>query len=178
MSGTLTQDITVGYRGLFRSRYELMRNDDHILSMVFSAVCVEWEIGELYKKWFQIKTWDADQEISIEAIEALLRKHGNIYERIRKTGSLLYPQGFEKFVRNSSDLKNVVEQGIPNVSIDSLLNDFVENLFGPRNKILHSAYDGYTKSDAIKSYNIAKLGLLILNTMDKERIDAFRNQTI
>jgi hypothetical protein len=178
LSGPLGQDITVGYRGLFRSQYELMRNDDHILSMVFSAACVEWEICELYKKWLQIETWEADQEISIEAIEALLRKHSKIYDKIRKTGVLLYSQGFEKFVRNSGDLKNIVERGFPSLSIDSLLKDFVENLFWPRNRILHFAYDGYAKNDAIKSYNIAQLGLLILNTMDKNRIDTFGNQSI
>lgn len=178
LSGPLDQDITVGYRGLFRSRHELMQNDDHLLSMVFSAASVEWELVRLYKKWLQIDTLKVGQEISIEAIEALLKKNSKIYDKIKKTGSLLYPQGFEKFVCDSSELKNIVEQGFPSLSLDSLIKDFEENLFWPRNSILHSAYDGYTRNDAIKSYNIAQLGLLILNTMDKNRIETYCHHAI
>ncbi len=173
LSGPLGQDITVGYKGLFRSRHELMQNDDHLLSMVFSAASMEWELVRLYKKWLQIDTLEAGQEISIEAIEALLRKNSKIYDKIKRTGSLLYPQGFEKFVWDSSELKNIVEQRFPSLSLDSLIKDFEENLFWPRNSILHSAYDGYTRNDAIKSYNLAQLGLLILNTMDKSRIETY-----
>jgi hypothetical protein len=68
-------------------------------------------------------------------------------------------------------LKNIVDQGFPGLSADSLIKDFEENLFWPRNSILHVAYDGYTRNDAIKSYNLAQLGLLILDTMDKNRIE-------
>jgi len=170
LSGSLGVGITVGYKGLYRSRYELMQNDDPILSMVFSATALEWELVRLRRKWLEINALDEGQDISIEEIEKSLRRHLKIYDKIKKTGKLLYPQGFEKFVCDSSELKNVVQQGFPSLSLDSLIKDFEENLFWPRNRILHFSYDGYAKDDAIKSYNIAQLGLLILNTMDKNNI--------
>jgi len=78
-------------------------------------------------------------------IEKSLRRHLKIYDKIKKTGKLLYPQGFEKFVCDSSELKNVVQQGFPSISLDSLIKDFEENLFWPRNRILHFSYDGTQK---------------------------------
>lgn len=172
LSGSLGADITVGHRGLYRSRYELMQNNDHILSMVFSATALEWELVRLYRKWHEINALEEGQDISIEEIETELRKNNKIYDKIKKTGKLLYPQGFEIFVCDSSELKNIVEQGFPSLSLNSLINDFERVLFRPRNRILHFSYDGYSKEDAIKSYNIAQLGILILNTMDKNKIEA------
>ena len=170
LSGILGTDITVGYRGLYRSRYELILNNDYILSIVFSATALEWELVRLHRKWLEINALEEGKYISIEEIEATLRKNTKIYDKIKKTGKLLYPQGFEKFVYDSSELKNMVQQGFSSLSLDSLIKDFEENLFWPRNRILHFAYDGYSKDDAIKAYNIAQLGLLILNTMDKYKI--------
>ena len=135
--------------------------------MVFSAMAVEWELVRLYRKWHVINALEEGQDITIEEVEASLRKNIKIYDKIKKTGKLLYPQGFEKFVCDSSELKNIVEQGFPNLSLNSLIKDFEKNLFRPRNRILHFSYDGYSKEDAAKSYNIAQLGVLILNTMDK-----------
>jgi hypothetical protein len=170
LSGYLSVDITVGYKMLIRSHYELMQNDDHLLSMVFSATALEWELVSLYKRWYEIGALEEGKEISVDEIETLLRKSNKIYDKIQRTGKVIYPQGIERFVRDSSELKNIVQQGFPSLSLDSLIKDFEKNLFWPRNRILHSAYDGYSKSDAFKSYNIAQLGLLILNTMDKSRI--------
>jgi len=170
LSGSLGADITVGYKGLYRSRYELTQNDDHILSMVFPATALEWELVRLHRKWVEINALDEGEDNTLEEIEESLRKNIKIYDKIKKTGKLLYPEGFEKFVCESDELRNTVQKGFPSLSLDSLIKDFEENLFWPRNRILHFSYNDYSKDVAIKSYNIAQLGLLILNTMDKNKI--------
>lgn len=167
LSGSLSTDITIGFKGLYKSRYELIENDDHLLSMVLSATALEWEIMRLHNKWMEINVLEREQDISPNKLEELLRKHRNIYDKIKKTGKLLYPQGFESFVSETDELKMTIQQGFPSLSLNSLIKDFEENLFWPRNRILHFAYDSYSRNDAIKSYNIARLGLIILNSMDK-----------
>jgi len=169
IAGSLGSDITIGFKGLYRSHYELMENDDHLLSMVFSAAALEWEIVRLHNKWMEINSLELGQYISTDELEKLLIKHRNIYTKINKTEKLLCPQGFESFISETDDIKMTIQQGFPSLGLDCLIKDLKENLFWPRNRILHFAYDGYSKSDAIKSYNFAKLGLTILNSMDKHK---------
>ena len=73
------------------------------------------------------------------------RKHRNIFERIKETGRLLHPKGFEKYVAESKELRTTVEMGFPGLSIDSLIQDIQENLFLPRNRILHFSYMDYKR---------------------------------
>lgn len=169
LSGSLSSDITTGFKGLYRSEYELLKNEDYILSMVFSAIALEWELVRLHNKWVHINTLDENRDISTEELEEMWRKHRNIFERIKETGRLLHPKGFEKYVAESKELRSTVEMGFPSLSIDSLIKDVHEKLFLPRNRILHFSYMDYEREDSIKSYNIAHLGLVILNSMDKNR---------
>lgn len=170
LTGYIGPDITVGFKALSRSRYELMDNKDHILSMVLSAAALEWEVARLYKKWMYIDALSENRdEFTQEEIEDLFRKNRTIFEKMQKTGRLLHPTGFEKYVAESEELRGTIEEGFPSLKLDTLLKDIQIHLFWPRNRILHFAFTGYSHEDAIKSYNIARLGLVILNSMDEYR---------
>ena len=162
-------DINVGDKGLCRSYYELMENNDHILSMVFSATALEWDIARLHNKWTEINALDAGKEMSTEELENILRSHRTIYDKLEKTGKLLYSQGFEKYVEKTEEFKDTIGKGFPSLSLDNLIKDFQKKLFWPRNRILHLANTDYERQDAEKSYNIASLGITILNSMDEHR---------
>jgi len=168
-SGVLGSEITIGYKGLYKSYYEFKENNDHILSMVFSATALEWEIVRLHNKWTQINALDTGKDISTEKLEDIMRKYRTIYDKLKETGKLLYPHGFEKYVEIAEDFKDTIDKGFPELILDTLIKDFQEKLFWPRNRILHFAFTDYEKQNAITSYNIAKLGIVILNSMDKYR---------
>lgn len=168
LSGYL-EDMTVGSKGLCRSYYELMENNDHILSMVFSATALEWEIVSLHNKWTEINALEAGKDISTEELESILRRYRTIYDKLKETGKLLYPHGFEKYVEITKDLKDTIDKGFPSLSLDTLIKDFQEKLFWPRNSILHFANTNFKRQDAITSYKIAELGIVILNSMDENR---------
>jgi hypothetical protein len=169
LSGSLSTDITTGFKGLYRSEYELLINEDHILSMVLSAIALEWELVRLHHKWVHIDALEENEDVSNAELDEIWHKHRNIFTRIKETGRLLHPEGFEKYVSESKELRTTVKSGFPSLSIESLITDIHKNLFLPRNRILHYSCVGYKREDSIKSYNIAHLGIVILNSMDKYR---------
>lgn len=172
-SGFLASDITVGFRALYRSQYELVETEDHILSMVFSATAVEWDLYRLFQKWMGISAMESGYQVSDETLDEMFRKHKTIFNKFKETGKLMYPQGFEKFVRLSPEFRDTVEKGFPSLQIESLIDDIREMLFEPRNRILHAACIEYDEKAAWRSYNIAHLTLLVLQGMDKYRIDSY-----
>ena len=169
MSGPLDSSVTIGFKGLYRSEYELNKNKDYMLSILFSAFAFEWEISHLYKKWIQIDSLDRGEFLSSEKIEVALTKHQKIYDRIKLTGLLLHPQGFDGYARHDHEIYKTINNSFPSLSIETLIKDFEKNLFWPRNKILHDGMTDYDKNNAIKAYNIAYLGLVVLRSMDKYR---------
>ena len=168
MSGALNASLTIGFRGLYRSEYELNRRNDHILSIVFSALAFEWEITRLHKKWIRIEALKQGEFLTADKLEAALKKYRTIYEKIRVAGDLLHPDGFEKFAKHDHELSRAVMR-FPSLSFDSLIKDFGKVLFEPRNRILHNGIADYEKRDAIRAYNVSYLGMVILRSMDDYR---------
>ncbi len=167
ISGSL--DITPGFKALYRSEYELLHNQDYSLSIVFSATAVEWELVSLHNKWMYITELEKGKDISTSELEEIWIKHRNVFDRLKETGKLLHPDGFVKYVANSKEFHSAIVTGFPSLNIESLISDIHKNLFSPRNKILHYAYDSYNRDDSIRSYNIAMLSLKILYSMDMQR---------
>ena len=167
-SGSIAPSITVGYKGLYRSEYECNNTHDYSLSMVFSAMAFEWELTRLIKKWKSIESLETGEYKPSEKIEEEIRKLKTIYDKTKATGKLLYPKGFENYVKQDVELRTRLKN-FPSLKLETLISDFQRNLFWPRNRIVHYGYDGYGREDAIKSYNIAYLGLVILNSMDNYR---------
>jgi len=169
LSGAIDPSVTVGFRGLYRSEYELNKSDDHILSIVLSAIAFEWEIAHLHNKWIHIDALDQGEFLTSEMLKISLKKYRTIFDKIRATGNLLHPEGFEKFAQHDHELYETINKSFPSLSFNSLIKDFEKKLFWPRNMILHNGDTNYNREDAIKSYNISYLGMVILKNMDNYR---------
>ena len=162
-------NVTVGYRILERSYYERAERTDYPLSIVFSATAFECELTRLHFKWSEIDAAIKGTEVSDEQLEELLRKHRTIDVKIEEVCKLMDPRGFRQFVIDSPELSDIVKNGFPSLRLDHLTKDFQKKLFWPRNRILHLADTSFSKDDAIRCYNIATLGLMILDEMDEHR---------
>ena len=165
-SGSIS-DITVGYRALYRSEYELLKNNDYSLSIVFSAAAFEWELRSLHNKWLNIEYLSEGKEISDKELDDIFRKNSRIVDKITAAGKMLYPEGVERFVTDRDELKKIIEEGYPSLTINDFINSIKEQLFWPRNRIIHSFYSEYDRPTAIKCYNVARLGLFITHSMDQ-----------
>lgn len=160
-------NVTTGYKLLWRSQYELKEKKDYNLSIVFSATAVECELSRLFFKWDFI---GRDEDISNAELEEQLRRYKTINIKIKEIAKLMDSRGFTRFVKETDDLRGMIVAGFPSLNIDSLPSSFQEKLFWPRNRILHLGDSRYDKEDAaIRCFNIATLGLKILEVMDRKK---------
>ena len=169
LSGVLDLNFTPGFLGLLRSEYELLVAKDYDLSIVMSATAFEWQMVFLHNKWAHIDAYSDGRDVSLQELESLWKSHRNIFDKLRATGTLLYPEGFEAFVRNTQEFHLAVSTGFPSLSIDDLSTTMHRHLFVPRNRIIHFGQSGFTEEEAVRSYNIARLGVLVLHSMDISR---------
>ena len=167
-SGAIDPSVTIGHRGIYRSEFEYNNTHDYCLSIVFAAMAFEWELTRLFRKWTSIESLGSGEYLSPEQIEQRLIKHRSIYDKVKTTGKLLYPEGLDKYIKIDRELHQTLE-GFPSLSLENFIVDFQENLFWPRNRIIHSGFDEYNREDAKKCYNIARLGITILSSMDQYR---------
>lgn len=158
--------VTTGFKLLWRSKYELKEKKDYSLSIVFSAAAFECELSRLYFKWNYI---GRDEDISDADLEEQLRRHKTIKVKIEEVAKLMDSRGFTQFVKETDDLRETIVEGFPSLNIDSLASSFQEHLFWPRNRILHLDDSKYREDDAVRSINIALLGLRILEVMDRNK---------
>ena len=159
-------NVTTGYKLLRRSQYELTEKKDYNLSIVFSAMAVECELSRLYFKWNYI---GRDKDISDEELEEQLRRYKTINTKIEEIAKLMDSRGFTRFVKETDDLRETIVAGFPSLNIDSLSSSFQEKLFWPRNRILHLGDSKHGKEDAIRCFNMATIGLSILEVMDRKK---------
>lgn len=168
-SGFFGNDVTVGYKILFRSRYELIEAEDYPLSIVFSATAFECELARLYFKWSDITALQSGKRVSDGELEEVLRKYKSIDVRVEEVCKLMDPLGFQEFVESSTELRQTVTGGFPSLHLNSFTSDFQQKLFWPRNRILHLADTSFKKADAVRCFNIATLGLRILEELDEKK---------
>lgn len=161
-SYSLGSEFTIGQRILERSTYEFLINEDYNLSIVFSATAFECELSNLYFKWSSIGNNISDQEL-----EKSLKKLRNIKNKIQEVGKLMFSEGFEKFIQSNCEILKNIENDFPSLDKNKLTESFQQQLFRPRNRVLHLGFSGYTKDDAKRCFNIATLGLQIFDKMDK-----------
>ena len=76
------------------------------------------------------------------------------------------PRGFTQFANETDGLRRMIEQGFPSLKVNCLSKSFQEKLCWPRNRILHLGDSRYAQEDANRCFNIAALGLRILEIMD------------
>ena len=167
--GSLDGTVTIGDKLLWRSEYEFSNNKDYPLSIVFAAASVDCELSRLFFKWSLMEGLESEFDISDEELEKELRSLGNIKSKIDKVSQLLAPKGFTQFVLDSPELKEMIESCFPTLDVNNLSKSFQEKLFWPRNRILHLGASDYGEEEATSCFNIAKLGLEILENLDKKR---------
>jgi hypothetical protein len=172
-SGIFGNDVTVGYKILFRSRYELIETEDYPLSIVFSAAAFECELSRLHFKWSDIAASQTGKQVTDGELEELLRKYRSVDVKIEEVCKLMDPLGFQDFVKSSTELRQTVTEGFPSLHLNSLTSDFQQKLFWPRNRVLHLADTSFKKADGVRCFNIATLGLRILEELDKKKRNAF-----
>lgn len=162
-------NVTIGYKLLWRSQYELKEKKDYNLTIVFSAMAVECELSRLFFKWNFI---GRDEDISNAELEEQLRHYKTINIKIEEIAKLMDSRGITQFVKETDDLREMIVSGFPSLYIDSLPISFQKNLFWPRNRILHLGDYRYAKEEAaIRCLNIAALGLKILEVMDRKKLE-------
>lgn len=167
----LDLEFTVGYKLLARSNYEYYTRRDNSMSIILSAMAFECELTWLFDKWMGIKAVIEDtKQPDKETIEEMLRKFGNIRDKIEQVGRFLHPRGLDDFAASSRDL-TLAQTGFPSLHLGSLAQDFQETLFWPRNRILHAGYTGYGETDSAKCYSIANFGLMLLRDLDRAKRD-------
>lgn len=165
-------NVTVGWKILSRSNYELLQQKDYPLSIVFSATAFECELTRLHFKWHEIGAIGSDIDVSDEDLESLLRKYRTIDIKIEKVSKLMDPRGFACFVNGSPEFCKIVNEGFPSLSLSDITKDFQKTLFWPRNRVLHLADTSFSCDDAKRCFHIATLGQSILKDMDMKRRSA------
>ncbi len=165
LSYCFSNDITIGFKILEKSRYEYRKNEDYNLSIVYAAMAFDCELSRLYLKWKNL-----DSKISDGDIEKKLTKW-NITKKINEVSQSMVSSSFECFVSNHTDFLDTIKKGYPSLELNNLVKSIQEKLFWPRNRILHRGQTTYGDEDAKRCFNIAKLGLDILRQMDKEKIE-------
>jgi hypothetical protein len=98
-----------------------------------------------------------------------LYQSGTINNKIEEVAKLMDPRGFSQFVQESNDLREIIVAGFPSLNIDNLSRSFQENLFWPRNRIVHLADSSHDKDYAFRCFNIATIGLRVLDEMDRKK---------
>lgn len=171
LSYSLGSEFTIGQRILGRSTYEYLMNRDYNLSIIFSAMAVDCELSNLYFKWKSI-----DSNISDQELEKTLRKFRNINNKIQEVSKLMFPKGFEKFIRSNWEILKNIKNDFPSLSKNKVAESFQQQLFWPRNRVLHLGFSGYTKDDAKRCFNIAMLGLQIFDKMDEYKSQYWENR--
>ncbi|MEK6777459.1 MAG: hypothetical protein AABY87_11390 [bacterium] len=134
---SLAHNITIGYKLLLRGLREIQINEDYPLSIVFSAAAFECELFRVYRKCKEIDAMDKGYLPSDQELEEELRKYSNILVKIKVVGELLDPRGFDEFVSSTLELREIMTKVTPNMELESPSKNIQEQLFWPRNRILH-----------------------------------------
>ena len=172
LSGFFDSSVTTGIRLLYRSTYELMEIKDYCMSIVFSATAIECELSRLYFKWRDLDSIFQPERVTSDQLENDIRKFSSIDKKIDEIARLMFPNGISEFANHHVELRSTVTDGFPSLDINNLSKSFQQKLFWPRNRILHLAYTKYNYIDARRCYNIAKLGLMLLEKLDNYRQNA------
>lgn len=168
---------TVSMRVLHRAQQEV-ESGDFTLSIVLSAMAVECEIARLFFKWKRMDLDMADTSRDVRVTEEQEQEWENEFRRwyavkqkLDNFSKLMTGIDFDAFVSGDATLTRLF------VGIQAASNStsptkvFVEQLFGRRNKILHSGKVDYSRQDAAECLEHARNLLTIINAMDRARYE-------
>lgn len=171
--GPFDLQFTLGDRLRRRAVHELRVNRDPSLSIVFSAMALDCEVSRLHHKWERIDALLSLTDVAQDVLDERLRRFPNIAAKIEGVAKLLHGAGIEDFVAGDAELCTALDNGFRTIRRGSLATDFQQQLFWPRNRILHAGYSGYKDAEAVACLNSAVLGLWMF-----EKMDLGRRQTV
>ena len=165
----LPLDMQAGFRLLEKSK-QAVRDQDWCLSIVLSAAALDCDLSFRYFKWRGIDELVSFSEITDEELEKELRRFHTIDVKIEEVCRFLDSErGLEGFVAADKELTAAVK-AFPGLSPGSIARDLQRNLFWSRNRILHLGdTERFGEEDALRCFNLARLGVLILHRMDYAR---------
>jgi len=166
-------DVTVGRLILNRSMHELEIEQDYSLAILLAAASVDIELAGLYCKWRYIEALGngtfVDADDNQRGCEQEMRSFRSAADTIRKVCALLYPAGtIEDYLISSPEWTQNLTR-FPSLKIASFVEDIVQTLFWPRNKIIHQGYAKYSKNDGERCVSIAYLFLILLKDLDQDK---------
>jgi len=164
--GFSIETMRLGWRLLLRSQYELIESKDYALSIVMSARAFDVDLSRLNIKWKRIRELERGRMYNSEILEQELLKHRKTIEKLKHTGELLSPKGFNGYIKDSKKYQDPISSDFDNIDLDDPAESFIKALFYPRNEILHRGMVVYTERQARSCYDTAILGLNILWDMD------------
>ncbi len=169
----LGYELTIGWRLLLRSGYEINPEKDFGMAIVMAATAFETELSRLFGKWKMIDQEKHGGKFDPKECEEELRNDlRTIDQKIEGVSQLLVRKGIDAFVFSHLELAEAITRDFPSLKIGTLALDFREKLFWPRNKILHWGDAKHSYDEALRCYNLAQMGLLIFRAMDLERREA------
>ena len=165
----LPLDMQAGFKLLEKSK-QALQEKDWGLSIVLSAAALDCDLSFHYFKWRDIDERLDFNEIADDELEKELRGFRTIEVKVERVCWLLdRTRGLEGFVAADEELTAAVK-AIPGVNLGSLARGLQQNLFWPRNRILHLGdTERYGEEDAFRCFILARLGVLILHRMDCAR---------
>lgn len=159
-------EISVGERLLyFRSAYEYEEKKDYSLSVVFSAMAFECELFALFKRWKLLENFRKRKQITDMEIRKFFQNEGSILRRMDRTLEQIGFKKFDECIKVFQWLPKKLND-FPSLRPTDLSKSIHENLFKPRNEVLHYGQE-QTSECAKKAFNIAGFGLNILSELDK-----------
>jgi hypothetical protein len=120
--------------------------------------------------------WEEARKKEISPFELLKKraekkfqnKFRSVVAKISCVANLLDPCGLDAFVR-SSEFALLIQKRFPSLVIGDLAACIQAAVFEPRNEIAHQGRSERPELESANAYNIAKIVIDILATMDKQR---------
>ena len=163
-------NVTAGFQLISRADHEINVREDFALSIVFSAMAFDCELARLHHKWTSINHLEEFREdLSDDALDAILRKYNSIDKKIDCVGELMFPGGMAAYIKSVPEISNQIDSSFPSLKGAPISQAIQKALFWPRNAILHVGRTKRSRMDALVCRNISALGIYILSAMDKQK---------
>jgi hypothetical protein len=164
-------------RVLHRAQQEI-ESGDFTLSIVLSAMAIECEIARLFFKWRRVDFHMADTSRDVRVTEEQEQEWENEFRRwyavtqkLDNFSKLMTGIDFDAFVSGDATLTKRfadIQTGSNSTSPKKVL---AEQLFGRRNRILHSGKVDFSRQDAAACFAHARNLLTIIAAMDQARYE-------
>lgn len=167
----LGRGYTVGTKILYKSHHEYSENKDYTMSILLSAIALESDISNLFFKWRELQELSSNDNtshnIDNDTFDTEYRRLGTISNKIKFVSELMYPNGLDEYVKNSPELAADIEDNYQMLDKDNITNSIKENLYRPRNEIVHNGRSDFNESTAKECFYISDMGIYIFGELDK-----------